>query len=115
MGTKVFTKELHRRYHDRGTAAAAFHPGNVASNFARDSQSVLRFISNNPLTRRLMISPEEGASHLVWLAEGTPGKDWQSGVYYEKRKPARRNNKQALDPELARELWERSAALVSAG
>jgi hypothetical protein len=34
--------------------------------------------------------------------------------YYEKRKPASRNNPQALDDGLAEWLWERSEALLSA-
>ena len=33
----LFTKELHRRYHEAGIATAAFHPGTVASNFSADS------------------------------------------------------------------------------
>ena len=33
----LFTKELHRRYHEAGIATAAFHPGPVASNFSADA------------------------------------------------------------------------------
>ncbi len=31
----LFTKELHRRYHDAGISTAALHPGGVASNFGK--------------------------------------------------------------------------------
>jgi hypothetical protein len=58
-----------------------------------------------------MVSPEKGAGQLVWLAEGTPGRDWKSGTYYEGYKLAKRNNPQALDDALARQLWDRTEAL----
>ena len=48
----------------------------------------------------------------MWLAEGQPGHDWESGAYYEKHKQPRRINPQALDAELARDLWERSEQLL---
>jgi NAD(P)-dependent dehydrogenase (short-subunit alcohol dehydrogenase family) len=110
----LFTKELHRRYHDRGISSAAFHPGVVATGFAAESHSWLRHMYTNPIGRLFMTSPEKGADQMVWLAEGRPGQDWESGTYYEKRKPASRNNPQALDVGLAEWLWERSEALLSA-
>jgi len=109
----LFTKELHARFHDLGVSAAAFHPGNVATGFATESDSLLRHITTNPVARALMSSPEKAAGQLVWLAETTPGIDWESGVYYEKRKPARRTSKQADDEGLARQLWDRSEALLA--
>ena len=109
----LFTQELHRRYHAQGVSAAAFHPGNVATGFATEADSFLKHVTTNRLARALMSTPEQGADQLVWLAETSPGTDWQSGVYYEKHKPARRNSKQAQDPALARELWDRSEALLA--
>jgi NAD(P)-dependent dehydrogenase (short-subunit alcohol dehydrogenase family) len=109
----LFTVELDRRYGDQGIAAAAFHPGAVATNFAVESDSWFRHLYNNPVGRAFMTSPAKGADQLVWLAEGTPGEDWQPGTYYEKRQPAKRNNPQALDPELARWLWERSEEMLA--
>jgi NAD(P)-dependent dehydrogenase (short-subunit alcohol dehydrogenase family) len=109
----LFTKELDRRYHAQGVAAAAFHPGVVATGFASDSGSWMRHLYNNPVSRVFMTSTDKGCAQMVWLAEGTPGEDWVSGTYYEKRKPARKNNPQALDDELAAWLWERSEELVS--
>ncbi|MFD9001539.1 SDR family NAD(P)-dependent oxidoreductase [Streptomyces sp. NPDC059582] len=108
----LFTKELHARFASHGLSAAAFHPGAVATNFASGSKSFMRPIYNNPLSRLFMVSPEKGARQMVWLAEGTPGTEWQSGTYYENGKPARRNNPQADDRDLARELWNRSTELV---
>jgi NAD(P)-dependent dehydrogenase (short-subunit alcohol dehydrogenase family) len=111
----LFTKELHRRYHDQGISSAAFHPGVVATGFAAESHSWLRHMYTNPIGRLFMTSPEKGADQMVWLAECRPGQDWESGTYYEKRKPARRTNPQALDDALAEWLWERSEELLSAG
>ena len=108
----LFTTELHRRYHVQGLSAAAFHPGLVATGFAADSDSFMKRFYGSRLGRAVMSTPEKGADQLVWLATATPGVEWQSGVYYEKRKPARRNNPQASDRALARELWDRSAELI---
>ena len=107
----LFTRELHRRYHDQGISAAAFHPGNVATNFASDTTSWFRFMYHTPVRRLILTTPDKGAETLTWLAETTPGTDWQSGGYYEKNKPATSTD-QADDPDLARQLWDRSAALL---
>jgi NAD(P)-dependent dehydrogenase (short-subunit alcohol dehydrogenase family) len=109
----LFTVELDRRYGAQGIAAAAFHPGGVATNFAAESDSWMRHVYNNPIGRAFMASPEQGADQLVWLAEGTPGSDWVPGTYYEKRRPASRTNPQALDGELAIWLWEKSEELLA--
>jgi NAD(P)-dependent dehydrogenase (short-subunit alcohol dehydrogenase family) len=107
----LFTRELHRRCHDQGISAAAFHPGNVATNFASDTTSWFRFMYHTSVRRLILTTPDKGAETLTWLAETTPGTDWQSGGYYEKNKPATSTD-QADDPDLARQLWDRSAALL---
>jgi len=108
----LFTRELHRRHHGAGLAAAAFHPGGVASNFAAESSSLLRLVYRTPLRHRLLISPAAGADTLVWLARTTPGVEWRSGGYYVRRALSGAVDKLADDPEAARALWERSAALL---
>ncbi|MFI6041696.1 SDR family NAD(P)-dependent oxidoreductase [Nocardia sp. NPDC051321] len=109
----LFTRELHARYHAQGIAAAAFHPGNVATSFGAHSASpVHKFLTTNRVTRAMLSTPDKGADQLVWLAEGQPGVDWQSGNYYEARRPARRMNRQAHDTDLARELWDRTEQLL---
>ncbi|HEV7167048.1 MAG TPA: SDR family NAD(P)-dependent oxidoreductase [Micrococcaceae bacterium] len=107
----LFTRELHRRYAAEGIATAAFHPGGVASNFGAESSPLVRF-AYNPLFRRFMVTPEQGADTLVWLATSAPGPDWMSGGYYWRRRIAKANP-QADDDGLAREFWERSAAMVA--
>lgn len=109
----LFTKELHRRYHSAGVSTAAFHPGNVASNFGGESNvRMFRIVYGTPLRHLALIGSEKGSDLLVWLASATPGPDWMSGEYYSGHSIAKAN-KQAYDADLARELWDRSAAMVS--
>ncbi len=106
----LFTRELHHRFHDQGISTAAFHPGVVATGFAAGSTSVMRVIYRTPLKRFLM-PPEQGADTLTWLATATPGTDWISGEYYEKR-VVQKANPQSYDPALAAGLWARSEAMT---
>ena len=110
----LFTRELHRRYHQQGISTAAFHPGNVASNFSAETDSYLRIVYRTPLRKLLLIPPSKGADTLVWLASTTPGEDWQSGEYYVKRKVSDNVDTQANDPEIARKLWEQSETFIAA-
>lgn len=118
----LFTSELHRRFGADGTigegptpgiTTAAFHPGVVATNFAADSTSPFRH-AYKTILNRFLLTPEQGADTLVWLATSKPGEDWVSGAYYAKRALSKAN-KQAYDAELARELWDRSEQMVQAG
>ncbi|WP_369221633.1 SDR family NAD(P)-dependent oxidoreductase [Streptomyces sp. R39] len=111
----LFTQELNARCHDKGISTAAFHPGTVASSFATESDSFMKRIYSSRIGRAFMISPGKAANQLVWLAETTPGEEWESGVYYERQKPARRLHKQAKDDALAHRLWSRSEQLLASG
>jgi hypothetical protein len=64
-----------------------------------------------PITARFTVTPEEAADQLVWLASSTPSVDWTSGEYYSKGRIAKAN-RAAHDPQLARELWDRTVAKV---
>lgn len=110
----VFTRELHRRYHARGLSAATFHPGYVDSHFGEASGSrFLVFMKYRvPLTARFTATSEEGADQLVWLASSAPGVDWRPGEYYAKGKVAKAN-RAAYDPDLGRELWDRTLARIA--
>ncbi|GGK29170.1 short-chain dehydrogenase [Deinococcus malanensis] len=107
----LFTRELHRRYHAQGLSTAAFHPGAVATNFASESSSLMRLIYRTPLRRLLLITPEQGTDTMLWLANGTPGVDWQSGQYYDRRKVGA-VHPIADNPVLAQMLWDQSAQMV---
>jgi NAD(P)-dependent dehydrogenase (short-subunit alcohol dehydrogenase family) len=108
----LFTKELQHRLGDQGISAVAFHPGVVGSNFAADTTHFMRRIYHGPLTRLVTITPDKGADQLIWAAEGTPGVTFQPGEYYERRKIATKVSPEVHNPALARELWDKSAALI---
>ncbi|MGZ0710607.1 SDR family NAD(P)-dependent oxidoreductase (plasmid) [Coraliomargarita sp. W4R53] len=107
----LFTRELHVRTHDQGVSSAAFHPGVVATSFAKASGGIFGFVYSNSLTKRFMTTPDDGGARLTFLAAGTPGKDWTSGGYYE-RDQLTESHKLSTDSDLARALWERSAEMV---
>ncbi len=113
LAMTLFSIELHRRYHGAGLSTVAFHPGYVVTNFSRASGSrVLTFAMRTPM-KNILPPAERGSDHLVSLASGTPGVDWKSGEYYSRLRIAKAH-RQAYDPVLARELWDRSLAMVSA-
>ncbi|GHG88356.1 hypothetical protein [Comamonas sp. JC664] len=107
----LFTNELHRRYAREGISAVSFHPGNVASNFARGSSSILGVFYRSGFSKLFLISPEKGASQLVRFATRT---DWEPGAYYENHAIARRVNPQVRDMALAEQFWGHSLRLVEA-
>lgn len=110
LANVLFTRELHRRFHDRGLNAVAFHPGVIRTNFANDTTSLMRFVYRTPLSR-LLTGVEAGGARLTRLADGTPGETWEPGRYYENTSPGR-INPQVTDAALAQGLWERSEALL---
>jgi NAD(P)-dependent dehydrogenase (short-subunit alcohol dehydrogenase family) len=107
----LFTRELHRRFGDRGVSAAAFHPGAIASGFAATSTGPWRFMYTNPLAVKLLTSTDIGGARLTWLALGKPGVDWEPGEYYSNNRRAR-TSAVADDPGIAKKLWDRSAEMV---
>lgn len=108
----LFTRELHRRYHARGLSAAVVHPGFVNTNIGHASGSRFLVMMQHTVVSRLIATADQGADQLVWLASTTPGVDWTSGEYYARGRIAKAN-RAADDPVLARELWERSLAMVT--
>lgn len=100
--------EIARRF--EGVSAASFHPGVVRTGFARAGSALTRFFYSSPLTRAFLISPERGADTLEWLVTNQPGKAWQSGEFYYKRKPGRKSAH--VTDANARELWTASERLI---
>lgn len=109
----LFAKSLHARYHADGLSAVALHPGNIASNFGKETgNAMMKLIYKSPFAR-LLSSPDDGAANLAWAINGTPDVTWQSGAYYdEHRKMPRRPNPQQGDRALADALWAESARRV---
>ncbi|GAA1232653.1 NAD(P)-dependent dehydrogenase (short-subunit alcohol dehydrogenase family) [Microbacterium phyllosphaerae] len=112
LANVLFTKSLHTKFHGEGLTSVAFHPGTVQTNFASDSNTLMRFVYRTPLKRLLLISSEKGGSTLSWFVEGTPDETWISGEYYDERVLTRRVNPRIEDAALAEALWRKSAELV---
>jgi NAD(P)-dependent dehydrogenase (short-subunit alcohol dehydrogenase family) len=102
----LFTRELHKRYHDLGLTTAAFHPGIVRTSFSKEFGGTFGFLYSGVL-KGLLRSPEKGAATMVWLATSEPETTWTSGEYY-KDKKIKTSSKQSHVAGLANSLWDLS-------
>lgn len=107
----LMVKELHRRYHKQGLSAVAFHPGNIATNFANDHSLGMRLIYHTFLNHFLANS-QVGGDNLRWFIKGIPNVDWISGRYYDERKLTNKVNPQTNNLNLQKWLWDTSLKLV---
>jgi len=112
LANALFARALHERYGDRGISAVAFHPGIVATGFAGDTTSSLRWLYGSPLAKPFLTTPQRGGETLDRFLSGRPGVDWKPGAYYSKRRLGRLLNPQLLDDRIMNGLWERSAERV---
>lgn len=110
LATILFTAELARRTEGTGIAAMAFHPGLIVTDVGRDSP-FFHNLMNSWLGRRLVAGPGHGAEPLLHLATGANPADL-NGRYFNRLKLEVPANNQARDPDLARQLWDRTAELV---
>lgn len=105
LANLLFSQELARRTAGSGVTTYALHPGVIASDIWRQVPWPVR-----PIMTMRMKSPEEGAKTTLYCATAAELAG-ESGLYYDDcrhREPSR-----YATPELARELWERSAAWVA--
>jgi NAD(P)-dependent dehydrogenase (short-subunit alcohol dehydrogenase family) len=100
----MFTYELTRRLELTRITANCLHPGVVATNFAQQEPSAMKFffIAGKPFMR----SPEKGAETNIYLAVSPEVAD-KSGLYF-KNKKAVRSSGQTYNPAIARRLWIQS-------
>ncbi len=106
LANVLFTVELARRLEGTGVTTYALHPGVIASDIWRRIPRPFR-----DLMMAFMVTTEEGARTQLYCATA-PELATVSGRYYadcQEKAP----NPLALDPQLGRELWERSEALVN--
>lgn len=101
----LFTRELNRRYKDKGISAVAFEPGVVRTNFASESKGFVKFCYHSPLKYLFTITPKKSAKRLVGLVTGVPDKDFITGEVYSKNKPMKLKF-QDKDGEVSKRLWE---------
>jgi NAD(P)-dependent dehydrogenase (short-subunit alcohol dehydrogenase family) len=107
----LFTRALQQKWGASGISAASFHPGYVATQFARENSGLLHRVYHSWLKHLFLTSPEKGADTLVWLASTKPGTDWQPGGYYVKRH-AQKPSAGATDKALAEQLWQATGQLL---
>jgi NAD(P)-dependent dehydrogenase (short-subunit alcohol dehydrogenase family) len=107
----LFAKGLHNRYHSQGLSAVAFHPGNVATNFASDTTSYFKWVYHS-FPKVFLVSPDKGGRTLSFFADGEPGQDWTSGEFYGSNCRIGKTNPQGYDEKLITEHWERSMEML---
>ena len=107
----LFTRELQRRYGEKGICAVAFEPGVVRTNFASESTPLVKFMYHSPLKYLFTISPNRSAKRLTSLAAGTPGIDFLPGEVYSGKK---RMKLKFRDPDgkIAKALWDSCLKMV---
>lgn len=101
----LFTRELQRRYGERGICAVAFEPGVVRTNFASESTPLAKFMYHSPFKYLFTISPEKSAKRLTALATGAPGKDFLPGEVYSGKKPMKLKFRDP-DGTIAKAFWD---------
>lgn len=108
----LFTRELARRFGDRGVVAHAAHPGVVRSNFAEDGDTH----GVNRLAVRAFstfgVPPDVGARTSIYLASSDEAGRSNGGYWV--RCKQHRPSTAARDAEAARRLWDRSEELLTA-
>jgi NAD(P)-dependent dehydrogenase (short-subunit alcohol dehydrogenase family) len=104
----LFTRELARRLEGTGVTANCAHPGVVRTRFGREARLPMRAAVT--LGRPFMLSPQRGASTIVYLAT-SPEVAGASGGYYVKRQ-RREPSAAARDDATAQRLWQLSEELT---
>lgn len=109
LANVLFAAELARRLSGTSVTSNSVHPGGVATNIWSGAPFWAKPLIAL-LIRPKLISVEAGAATLVQLA-ASPDLEGVSGLYFEDQMPVA-PSPLAQDAQLARRLWEVSAALT---
>ncbi|MBN1210853.1 MAG: SDR family oxidoreductase [Myxococcaceae bacterium] len=107
LGNFLFTYELARRLEGTGVTVNVMHPGGVKTELGKGQGGFFGFLMR--MMGPFMLTPEQGADTLVWLAS-SPEAEGITGRYFIKRKEAK-SSARSQDKELAARLWKVSAEL----
>lgn len=109
LANVMFTYELARRLEGTGVTATVLHPGVTRTSFGQEDKP-RSWAVMYPIVRRIMRSPDHGASTPIYLAS-SPEVEGVTGTYFANRKP-RRSNKVSYDTVAAARLWRVSSELA---
>lgn len=107
----LWTRELSARLKGSGVTANCLHPGGVNTGFGDNARGLMGALLG--LGKRFMLSPEQGADTLIWLASA-PEVEGRTGGYFARR-ALTEPSAAARDAAAARRLWEISADLAKVG
>jgi NAD(P)-dependent dehydrogenase (short-subunit alcohol dehydrogenase family) len=112
LANVLFTYELARRLDGTGVAVNAVHPGVVATDFGRNNGGLTGLVTRlaKRLFRRFVLTPEEGADTILYLAS-SPEVEGVSGKYWVRRRPVP-SSAASYDESTQRRLWDVSARLT---
>jgi retinol dehydrogenase 14 len=105
LANVMFAYELARRWETLGVMSNAVHPGPVRTGFGTQDWGLNGRAWS--LGRRFMLTPEEGANTIVWLA-ASRDVEGHTGMYFYRRRP-KRSSRASYDRDAQRRLWELSA------
>jgi NAD(P)-dependent dehydrogenase (short-subunit alcohol dehydrogenase family) len=104
----LFTRELSRRWSEKGVTANCLHPGFVATRFGDGSGGLISHALS--LGKIFAISPKKGAETIVYLASSPDVARVSGGYYYKCRLTT--PSEEARDDDDAKRLWMESAELA---
>ncbi len=82
----LFTKELHKRYYNKGIKAVAFEPGIPRTNFAQEGIWFFKIAYHSPLKYLFTSSVKSSSKRMIRLALGKEDSDYSSGEVYSYKK-----------------------------
>jgi NAD(P)-dependent dehydrogenase (short-subunit alcohol dehydrogenase family) len=104
----LFTRELQKRYGEKGITAVAVHPGVVDTELYRSMFTGVLGVGNL-FKKALYTSVKDGAKNQLWAATGKKGdgaKEVKGGAYYTPVGVPEQCSNVSKDPELAAKLWD---------
>ncbi len=108
LANLYFTYELARRLDGTGVTVNAMHPGFVHTNMAANNGWIVRLFL--PLVHRNSLTPEQGASTIVYLAS-SPDVEGVTGKYFVREREVA-SDPVSYDESAAKRLWEVSEKMT---